>query len=859
MVRMPDPPHSATAGQAATNALALAARGIRVFPCHTVRDGECTCKLGSECKSPGKHPRLKNGVSEATTDRATLLRWVARYPGVNWGQDLTGRAVVDIDVADGKRGEETFHGLVSTVTEDLDSLIRTDFNTLTYRTGRGGTQIVYTLPENTDTNDLDVHLGVDVDFKRGTGSYVMVPGSVTDSEYAVVTDLPELECPGWILDIARIRKKKPIPGARQGQTTGKAILSDLLREPRDSPTKGNDWAIRVAGHLVKGVRHEDALVELLTILCRDGMTEPMAEQAVAKIAQSAIKMQEKNYDGLPTAASGYLEGHPDQITIEVKEGEVTYAHQYLDCGVKAKLIVDDEEKRFFRLEVVGHASDRAKYITVAPSDLVDSRKRKAIFADLGYTFDIPEKPAYKMSEDARLIRYIQNQNPPRGQAVRCLGWHGENGFLTADGVLTTEGLVEFRDVIPHPDAVSQAATEYGDRASEEEALEVLREVATFQRQEVSAVSLAWWVMVLLKGRYRASIAPILYVDATSGSGKSNGFFAFLVALAGNTTGAGTITPPRIKAQLGANRNGIVWVDDVSAVGDTLRDTFRQAASKGSHTKTDTRDNVTSISVHMVGNVLVSCEGLGRTMHEKAMRDRVVHLKVPSVKGRMSLKDPDRPQWDDILDLLARYGADGEDYSAFARTMAGTVVRLVHKAGDGVSGLLAENRAGLSGRHAEKHAILLTGARIVGKLLGVSHFVDEVRAWIAQDEDQGEVNLFLGEIAPRLLRELSFPEAGNLDDLSPAPVWYDGNSVHVNPALCADRWATLRDTSVRDQQLGSKEAIIAELQACGMTARASRKMGPRPHRVSYWAIPDVLSERVINQARGGSLADEDDLS
>lgn len=849
MAKLPNA-SSKTSGRAAENALALAAQGIRVFPCHhTIPQPEslarmCTCKAGPDCKSPGKHPRTKQGVIEATADLTQIATWIARYPGANWGQDLTGRAVVDIDTAGGKKGEQTWLGIHRDEHED-------DPPTLEYRTGRGGRQLIYTLPPDLDTADLDVHLGQHVDFKRGTGSYAMVPGSITDHHYEVVVDEPTQPCPEWIIDLARNRKHKPVPGAKPGKTTGRAILTELLALPKEDPTKGDDWTIRVAGHLVKGVRHEDALYALMRILVDDGMVDPLDDATLLKKVRSALKMQEQHYADA-TTENGYLEGHATSITIEAKEGEMVFSHEYLDCGVVARLIVDDGDQRFYRLEVTGHASSEPKYITVAPADLVDIKKRNALFAGLGYTFDVPQNPLYKMTETARMVRFIQSQKPPQGRAVGCLGWHGDAGFLVADGVLTPEGLVEFRDVIPHPDAVKQSAHEYGDLVSEEKALSVLREVATFQVDQVSAVALSWWVMCLLKGRYRASIAPILYVDATSGSGKTNGFFAFLVALAGNTTGAGTITPPRIKAQLGANRNGVVWVDDVSAVGDSLRDTFRQAASKGSHTKTDTRDNVSSIAVHMVGNILVSCEGLGRMMHEKAMRDRVIHLKVPSVKGRASLKDPERPQWDDILDLLNEFGADGEDYSAFARTMAGTLVRAVHRRAEDVQEVLSRHRAGLSGRHAEKHAILRAGAELLERLLGQEGAQEAVRQWCTGDTDQGEVNLFVGEIAPRLMRELDFPETATQFDGKAAPIWADDDTVYVSPALCADHWSGLRDTSERDRQLGSKEAIVAELQACGLTARSSRKEArnrAQGWKVSYWTLPPELSSLVLRLAHG----------
>lgn len=81
--------------------LAFAARGLRIVPLHSVGiDGTCTCKDAKSCPNPGKHPRIKNWIREATTDRRQLDRWSMRWPGMNWGC-ATGRdsrvAVLDID------------------------------------------------------------------------------------------------------------------------------------------------------------------------------------------------------------------------------------------------------------------------------------------------------------------------------------------------------------------------------------------------------------------------------------------------------------------------------------------------------------------------------------------------------------------------------------------------------------------------------------------------------------------------------------------------------------------------------------------------------------------------------------------
>jgi hypothetical protein len=55
-------------------ALGYAYRGWRVFPLHGFINGICTCGR-AECSSPGKHPLVRRGLYEATTDATEIQRW----------------------------------------------------------------------------------------------------------------------------------------------------------------------------------------------------------------------------------------------------------------------------------------------------------------------------------------------------------------------------------------------------------------------------------------------------------------------------------------------------------------------------------------------------------------------------------------------------------------------------------------------------------------------------------------------------------------------------------------------------------------------------------------------------------------
>ena len=66
-------------------ALAYAAIGWHVFPCHSINDGRCDCG-NPVCKSPGKHPisaLAPRGQDSATILEETIRQWWTQRPGAN--------------------------------------------------------------------------------------------------------------------------------------------------------------------------------------------------------------------------------------------------------------------------------------------------------------------------------------------------------------------------------------------------------------------------------------------------------------------------------------------------------------------------------------------------------------------------------------------------------------------------------------------------------------------------------------------------------------------------------------------------------------------------------------------------------
>ncbi len=264
------PPALDSATSLLKTALAYALeQGYRVFPLHSIRKGKCTCipKSGETCEHPGKHPRTKNGVYDATRNEATIRQWWKQWPDANIGFAMgEGRYVVD---------EDTYKGANHA---DLGELPET----LTVRTGGGGYQYYFSIPQEMALPNTVGTLGKWIDTK-GAGGYVVAPGSrhLSGNTYEWLNDAPLAPLPAHLVE--RLEKKPkaaPLPPAERsprlstiGDTPyGLAALDDECRTLSSTPEgQRNDQLNRSAylmGNLVAG----------------DELTESTAEQSLRAAA-----------------------------------------------------------------------------------------------------------------------------------------------------------------------------------------------------------------------------------------------------------------------------------------------------------------------------------------------------------------------------------------------------------------------------------------------------------------------------------------------------------------------------------------------------------------------------------------------
>lgn len=191
-------------------ALQYAARGWPVFPLYEMAGGDCSCGRPA-CRDAGKHPRTRNGLSDATTDEDQIRAWWSKTPRANvairTGSE-SGLLVLDVDPIKG--GSESFDELMLS-NGALDECPES-------HTGSGGRHFLFKHPGFKTGNRANFRPGLDI---RGDGGYIVAPPSnhysgghyQWDTIFDDETPLPEP--PAWLLKlILESSSTDPIPYER---------------------------------------------------------------------------------------------------------------------------------------------------------------------------------------------------------------------------------------------------------------------------------------------------------------------------------------------------------------------------------------------------------------------------------------------------------------------------------------------------------------------------------------------------------------------------------------------------------------------------------------------------------------------
>ena len=190
----------------------------------TKESGECLCgKAG--CDTPGKHPRINHWPENASKDKETVIGWLEKYPGCNWGVlcgSKSGIVVIDVDCHGAVNGMPKWKRLIK---KHRDTPIKT----LAVHTPHLGLHLYFKYPAGDVKLPPNLDEGIDVRSDKG---YVLAPPSRIRTPYTFATtgDAPGLntpiqEMPTWLLALLVQRgggNKKPPVTRRQAGGVGRA-------------------------------------------------------------------------------------------------------------------------------------------------------------------------------------------------------------------------------------------------------------------------------------------------------------------------------------------------------------------------------------------------------------------------------------------------------------------------------------------------------------------------------------------------------------------------------------------------------------------------------------------------------------
>lgn len=747
---------------------------------------------------------------------------------------------------------------------------------------------------------------------RADGTGVIAPPSTHSSGlvYKWERHLEEAaDAPQELLDGSlRARAPRGDGGAATGDAdvgggATRSMLATLLSRPPAGDGSGrNDWLTRVAGHYAKSYH---TMQDLYLVHCRhanQAMGEPLDDTEFEKVVASVWKGEHtRNPERALDGSVGWLKsGHTRLMTQVAKKDpntgqRVFDLEEYADFDLVAKgVMIEEDGVRTYWVSIRKKRRGRGDVMeldAVLPGSMLgDDRKLRAYLSSRGCMI-VPPGNIWprEMTPGQRIQAYLESQTPPEVKVARTLGWDpgiigGAGGFITHEGVITGEEVftTEAAGVVPNPTLKSGgiATHRYGFEADADEARRVLAEVLTFHHDEVTAVFGAWWAACLIKPQIqkRTALFPFMAVEAPSESGKTNGFFAQMIELNGNTAGEMNPTMASLRNIAAAHHNGIVWVDDLDDPAN-LMELIRAATSGGSLVKmSEDRESIRLATI--VSPIVVSGEALGLGT-QKALLDRAVVLKAGSPTGRMSVRDASRPQWDDVLSLREQY-PDG------LSAVAGWLTQQALLYADDAVALLPSLRLG-RGREGDKYAILRVGGRLIDAILagspealarawdGGGTYAQRVDAWLSDTSPdngrrgsgvQGDNTLTL-EILPWMLRQLSFPDKaieGDGDRKLTTPAFvrnYQPGGVKAmligakdpevwfNVDLLAQAWARENGGRV-EKRTQTAEALSDQAQAAGARAKRVKLANSGGHLMYYRRLTGEMAQLVLDRAEGAKV-------
>lgn len=287
-------------------AMAYAKMGWRVFPIFEIgADKKCSCRR-SDCKSPGKHPRTRDGHLSATTDEAKIRQWWQRNPFSNIGLatgGASGLVALDIDPRNG--GDNSL--------KELEGEFGRLPHTVTSITGSIGHHFLFKQPRASIGNKVGILPGIDF---RGDGGYIVLPPSnhIAGRKYEWKASAHPDECeladlPNWLLELFHSPNKNG--------TSSKPVATLVSEGQRNSTLFKIAAAMRGRGCSSTEIASE--LESMNKKMCRP----PLDQKELAVIVRNVLRYPKTNVLNITASTSFHWPPRKELPSIRTKVEALT--------------------------------------------------------------------------------------------------------------------------------------------------------------------------------------------------------------------------------------------------------------------------------------------------------------------------------------------------------------------------------------------------------------------------------------------------------------------------------------------------------------------------------------------------------
>lgn len=249
--------------------------GWYVIPVYGITGAGCTCTR--ECKSPGKHPAIKDWVHTCSRDAEQICRWFNSQAGNNIGivcGEKSGLFVLDVDGDSGMKTIAALEQEYGKIPETIEVV-----------TGGGWRHLYFKYDERMQEIKSKVRIleGVDI---RSNGSFVVAPPSEHSSggiyhfkEGCAPGETELADLPEWLLNILT-QSKVDTKKAEAKCDTSKGIIPEGER---------NSSLTSMAGKLRRAGLEPEEILAALQIANRERCNPPLEDAELECICKSIGK------------------------------------------------------------------------------------------------------------------------------------------------------------------------------------------------------------------------------------------------------------------------------------------------------------------------------------------------------------------------------------------------------------------------------------------------------------------------------------------------------------------------------------------------------------------------------------------